>query len=175
MSVEDLTVDGVVLRYRLTAADYKEALIARTKGSASARRSRRLSIVSCVLGVFFVALLAVTDSEIPVPLLVIPVAFALLQWGTPRLQSRQFGKLAQAHGDYRTTVTESDVTVAHQQATGTMTWQAAPRYVETSRLFVLLSGDKNATCLTILPKRAVQDEATVERLRALLDRHRTRL
>ncbi|MEU9196536.1 YcxB family protein [Streptomyces hundungensis] len=173
--MDDLTVDGVVLRYRLTAADYKEALVARTKGSASARRSRRLSIACCVLGVVLVVLMVATDSDIPVPVYVMPVLFGLLVWGTPRLQSRQFGKLSQEHGDYQTTVTDSDVIIAHQQATATMTWQAAPRYVETPRLFVLLSADKNATCLTILPKRGAPDEATAERLRALLDRHRTRV
>ncbi|MEU7029572.1 hypothetical protein AB6O49_10475 [Streptomyces sp. SBR177] len=50
----------------------------------------------------------------------------------------------------------------------------ANAYVETSRLFVLLSLD-GAAGLIALPKRGLADPADVDRLRALLDRNITRL
>ncbi|MFI8346362.1 hypothetical protein [Streptomyces sp. NPDC085596] len=49
-----------------------------------------------------------------------------------------------------------------------------PRYLETSRVFVLLSADRNATGFTVLPKHGLPDRASTDRLRTLLDRHITR-
>ncbi|KOU53784.1 hypothetical protein [Streptomyces sp. WM6378] len=55
--------------------------------------------------------------------------FGVLMVGMPYLQARQFHKLTVNYGEYRATIADTGVTIAHQQATTTLTWQAAPRYV----------------------------------------------
>ncbi|MFI8087970.1 YcxB family protein [Streptomyces sp. NPDC086080] len=50
-------------------------------------------------------------------------------------------------------------------------WPAMSRYVETRRLYVLVSADKRASCLVILPKRGVGGRDESVRSRALLDGH----
>jgi hypothetical protein len=72
-------------------------------------------------------------------------------------------------------VTEGGVTVATDNSTASVNWAAQPRYRETARVFVLLSDDKNATGFTMLPKSSLTDPADVDRLRAILDRHLSRV
>jgi hypothetical protein len=48
-------------------------------------------------------------------------------------------------------------------------------YRETHEVFALFSGDHNARLLTLLPKRGLADPADADRLRAILDRHLTRV
>ena len=98
-----------------------------------------------------------------------PVALVLLLLGQTRLHARAFHRLAASKGEQRIIADESGVTVTTEQTSTTLTWQAAPRYAETPRLFVLLSGDKNASSMTLLPKRGAGGEADVDRLRALLE------
>lgn len=57
----------------------------------------------------------------------------------------------------------------------TVRWSVMPCYRETPELFVLLSDDKQATGLTLLPKRGLRDPGDLDRLRAVLDRHLRRL
>lgn len=54
-------------------------------------------------------------------------------------------------------------------------WTVQPRHRETPEPFVLLSGDKKATGLTVLPKRGADHPGDGDRLRAVLDRNPTRV
>ncbi|MGW2792433.1 hypothetical protein ACWC9H_21255 [Streptomyces sp. NPDC001251] len=162
----------VHLSYQLTAQDFKEALRARVKGSASARRQRVLALVCGVLALALIALSVATGGSLPLAPMVSLAVFALLMFGLPRLQARQFHQLSERNGETRSTVSAAGITVAHQQAATTLTWLAKTRYVETSHLFVLLGPDKNAASVTILPKRGTTD---LDALRATLDRHAARL
>ncbi|WP_406503132.1 YcxB family protein [Streptomyces sp. NBC_00212] len=172
MSREEQYVSGMGLSYRLTAEDFKEALRARARASAAARRQRVIMLVCGSVALVSGIMALVTGGSLPMPMMVGIVVFGVLMVGMPYLQARQFHKLTANHGEYRATIADTGVTIAHQQAATTLTWQAAPRYVETPHLFVLLSTDKNASCLTILPKRGTTD---VDTLRAELDRHTARV
>ncbi|MFE9533877.1 hypothetical protein [Streptomyces sp. NPDC006691] len=167
-----VTAPELHLSYQLTVQDFKEALRARMKGSASARRQRAVALVCGVVALALLSLVVATGGGLPVPELVSLATFAFLMFGLPQLQARQFHKLSERNGETRSTVSAAGVTVAHRQAATTLTWLAKTRYVETSHLFVLLGPDKNASSVTILPKRGATD---VDALRAALDRYTTRL
>ncbi|MFJ9445312.1 hypothetical protein ACIRRH_26120 [Kitasatospora sp. NPDC101235] len=109
-----------------------------------------------------------TEEAVDTSLIAMLVAVLFLVLGMPRLQASQFHRLAAGKGEYSATVDVAGVTVANRQSSSTLTWQAAPYYVETPGLFVLLSGDRNNSCLTVLPKRGTADP---DRLRAVLARH----
>ncbi|MEV0261218.1 YcxB family protein [Streptomyces sp. NPDC050617] len=175
MSAEPQTQARVELSYEATIEDFREGLAARGRASAAARRTRLLLIACAVLMLAGAIRTWVAEKSVDLPLVVTPavVLFALL--GGPRLQARRFHQLAAANGACRTVVDETGVAVANERQTSAQNWQAMPRYTETPRLFVLFSADKHASCLSILPKRGARDEADVDRLRALFDRHMTRV
>ncbi|MFC9324063.1 YcxB family protein [Kitasatospora sp. NPDC057015] len=171
---EDQQADiPVELTYRLTEEDFREALVARSKASATGRRTRLLLIAVFALAAVATALSLANEGTVDPPLVVMLLVAPLLLLGLPRLQARQFHRLAADKGEFRATVTESGITVQSEHSSSTHSWQAAPRYVETTGLFVLLSSDKNASCLTMLPKRGLAGPAEVDRLRGALDRSRT--
>lgn len=93
----------------------------------------------------------------------------------PRLVARQFQRLAERQGTFRVTVTDAGVTVTTDNSTTALNWVAQPRYREAADVFVMISPDKNASCFTVLPKRAVRAPGDVDRLRAILDRNATRV
>ncbi|WP_329467963.1 hypothetical protein [Streptomyces sp. NBC_01431] len=172
MNSEDPVVSGICLSYRLLAGDFKEALRARARVSAAARRQRVIMLV-CGSVIWVCGIMAqAAGGDLPVPLMVGITVFAVLMVGMPHLQARQFHKLTANNGEYRATISDAGITIAHQKAATTLTWQAAPRYAETTQLFVLLGSDKNASCLTILPKRGASD---VHALRAALERRAARV
>ncbi|MFJ2777052.1 YcxB family protein [Kitasatospora sp. NPDC087315] len=173
MGEDQRTGTRLELSYRPTAEDFREALTARAKISATGRRTRWLLTVAAVCAVVG-SVLSVTSGEGVSSSLVVMLLVTLLLLALPWLQARQFHRLTEGKGEYRAVVDDSGVTVSTEQSSSTLTWQAAPRFVETPRLFVLLSGDRNASCLTLLPKRGIAEGADVDRLRAVLERHLSR-
>jgi hypothetical protein len=165
---------GVVeLAYRPTAEDFVAGLRERRQASRSARRQKWLIGIALVCaGVGAAAQLA--QGEIPVFLPVWALVSAALIFLMPRLQGRQLLRAAERNGQYRATVTDDGLTVVTDHSTATVNWAAQPRYREGRDVFVLLSGDRNATCLTVLPKRGLTDPADADRLREILDRNVTR-
>ncbi|MGD3109447.1 YcxB family protein [Streptomyces sp. YGL11-2] len=111
------------------------------------------------------------DGSVDLRLVVGLVVFSLLALGQSRLQARSFHRLAASKGEQHIVVDESGVSVSTSQATNTHTWQATPRYVETPGMFLLLSGDENASTMTLLPKRGLSAADDTDRLRAVLDQH----
>ncbi|MFH9426220.1 YcxB family protein [Streptomyces sp. NPDC017529] len=174
MSAEQRTGTQVEMSYRATVEDFREALRARMRAAPAGRRVRWLMIVIAVLLLTFAVTSWLMKGSVDVPLLVTPTAVLLVMLFVPRMQARQFCRLTDAGGACHTVVDDSGITVTNQQQTSTLTWQAMARYSETQRVFVLFSGDKNASCLTILPKRGVSDSGDADRLRALFDQHLTR-
>ncbi|MFD4372082.1 YcxB family protein [Streptomyces sp. NPDC058486] len=57
----------------------------------------------------------------------------------------------------------------------TIRWGLLPRYVETDRLFVLLTPRNTGSGFAYLPKHGLAGPADADRLRALLDRHSSRV
>ncbi|MET9297102.1 YcxB family protein [Streptomyces sp. NPDC003077] len=176
MTTEQHAGTRIELSYGPTIEDFREALRAHARVSASRRRAKWLMIASAGLVLFTVALSLTAEGpvDLPIPVMVMPVVFLLVMLGLPWLQARQFHRLSAAGGECRTVVDGSGVTVTNQQQSSVQTWQAMPRYAETKRVFVLFSGDRNASALTILPKRGANSAADVDRMRAVFDRHLTR-
>lgn len=165
----------VELSYTPTVEDFREALTARSKAATSARRARVLLTVAFGCALVGTALSLLSGGTVDPPVVVMLVSLAVVLLGLPWLQARQFHKLAAGKGEYRVVVDLSGVTVVTAEASSTLTWKAAPRYAETAGLFVLLSGDRNASCITLLPKRGLADRADADRLRNILDEHLTRV
>lgn len=168
--------ENVELEYQLTREDMRQALKARAKASGRLRRTQQVTVISVAA---FVGASAVPLAQGEAPdtqPLVIAVAIGLLLFVLqPWLMARQFHKIASRNGAYRASVDDSGATVSNTGGSSQLNWTAAPRYAETADTFVLLSGDKNASCLTVLPKRGVQEPGGVDRIRTLLDRHIRRL
>ncbi|MFB7993919.1 YcxB family protein [Streptomyces sp. NPDC056002] len=165
----------VELEYQLTRQDMRQALRARAKVSAA---ERRLRIITAVVAVLMAAnaVLRLADGRGPDFQLALGV-YAVVALGVlrPLLMVRQFLKLATRHGGCRTLADDRGVTVTNAGGSNALNWTAASRYAETRDTFVLLSADKNASCLTVLPKRGAREAGGVDTLRALLDRHITRI
>ncbi|MFG2310917.1 YcxB family protein [Streptomyces sp. NPDC048566] len=168
--------EHVELEYELTRQDMKQALKARAKASGRARRTQRLAVIA-VAALVGTAAVPLAKGEAPdtqslvMAGLVVAVVFVLQPW----LMARQFHAIASRNGTYRARVDDSGAGVANEGGSSQVNWTAAPHYAETPDTFVLLSGDKNVSCLTVLPKRGVPDPQDVDALRALLDRHTRRL
>ncbi|MFD0506403.1 YcxB family protein [Streptomyces chiangmaiensis] len=170
----DATQDVVELVYKPVARDYATALRARA-GASRAGKLRKVAFVCVLFALFMETLLALTGSHVDrglVGWMALVVVLLLLQ---PWMQGRQLFRFAQRQGTFRASVADTGLTVTTDNSTVNVNWTMQPRYRETPGLFVLLSADKNATGLTILPKRGAQHPADVDRLRAILDQHLTRV
>ncbi|MEU1037133.1 YcxB family protein [Streptomyces sp. NPDC005551] len=99
----------------------------------------------------------------------------LLVGGYTRLQAAQVQRIVGRQGEYRTTVSPAGITTSSDHSTLIQKWSVLQGYRETRGHFVLLSRDPNIMCLEVLPKHGLSTAADVDRLRALLDRHTTRV
>nr|WSY55068.1 YcxB family protein [Streptomyces sp. NBC_00886] len=177
MGRDDVTGQVVELEYRPTVEDFAAALRARRSMLPSTRRQYWLLGIAA----FFAVMSIVTKLtkggaiSIPVPVIVGVCAVLLVLVFLPRFQARQFQRLAEPRGVFRVTVTDAGVSVATDDASTSLNWTVQPRYRETADGFYMFSPGKNALSFTVLPKRALQDPADVDRLRAILDAHLSRV
>ncbi|MFC3576784.1 YcxB family protein [Streptomyces yaanensis] len=170
----DAVQDVVELVYQPVAKDYVRGLRARS-GVSRAGKLRKVAFIFLAIALCMEALLALTGGHLDwrfAGWAALVVVLLLLQ---PMTQGRQLFRFAQRQGTFRASVADTGLTVVTDNSTVNVNWTMQPRYRETPELFVLMSGDKNATGMTILPKRGAQHPADVDRLRAILDRHLTRV
>ncbi|MEV5600766.1 YcxB family protein [Streptomyces sp. NPDC052299] len=99
----------------------------------------------------------------------------LIVWGYPRLQAASVQRLVGWQGEYRATVSPAGITCRTDHSTLTLKWSVFQGYRETVGHFVLLSRDPNIMYLSVLPKRGLHEAESLERLRAVLDQHVTRV
>ncbi|MFF3426518.1 YcxB family protein [Streptomyces sp. NPDC002602] len=169
---------AVELVYLLTRADIVRALRTRDAHTASGRRARWVFPLGGLMGVGFGALaLAEGEGVLGRPLFFLVAGaflWALVLFG-PQLQARAFGGLLEKAGEARVVVDASGVHVTTSDTRTHIGWAAQPRYTETDGMFLLLSDDKRAAAMTMLPKRGAQDPADIDRLRAVLDRNLRRI
>ncbi|MFI6402736.1 YcxB family protein [Streptomyces sp. NPDC050548] len=165
----------VELEFRPVVEDFAAALRARRSVLPSTRRQRWL----LVIGVFCIAMATVTSlnkgESVPVPMIAGACAVVLLVVFMPRIQARQFQRLAQQRGVIRVTVTDVGVIVAGDDSSTSLQWTVQPRYRETADGFYMFSPEKNAANFTMLPKRGLRDPADADRLREILDAHISRV
>ncbi|MCX4543656.1 YcxB family protein [Streptomyces sp. NBC_01565] len=168
----------VELVYRTSTADVARALRARDAHTAAGRRRRWAIPVAGTFGLGVGVLEMVTDGAVTGPALGLVAAGALLWMITlfgPRLQARAFRGLLEKAGETRAVVDGSGVLVATASSETRIGWAAQPTYAETADAFVMLSDDKGAVAMTVLPKRGIQAPADADGLRALLDANLRRL
>ncbi|WP_406411866.1 hypothetical protein OG923_23585 [Streptomyces halstedii] len=176
MSAEaDVHGQAVDLRFRLTAQDCSQALWARARIGREGRRQRLLG--GLLLGLLAVLCVLEAGLGLDFPLMMYVAAGVVgpLMFLAPWLTARQLWGYVKRQGESRVRVDENGLTAAMDHSSGSVSWAAQPRYLETRDLFVLLSDDRNATGLTLLAKRGAAGPAEVDRLRETLDRHLTRL
>ncbi|WP_406415241.1 YcxB family protein [Streptomyces sp. NBC_00873] len=166
----------VELAYRPSVGDLASALRARARSTGAGRFQRR-ALVWTVAVAAVGALLSAAGSgrrDTPWPLYAGLVVFAVFMTAVPWLQARQLHRLAERQGDIRGTVDDTGIRLTTAHSSAILDWHLYPRYAETPELFVLLSADKSAVGVVVLPKRAVADPEDVDRLRAVLDRRLVR-
>ncbi|WP_432135013.1 MULTISPECIES: YcxB family protein [unclassified Streptomyces] len=162
----------VEVRHTTTADQFREALRGHAKVSPAARR-QRWSVL--VVGAFLVVMAVhTTDDSIVVDPVSVFLAVLFLLFGLVGIRSmtaRAQQRIHEAHGERRITVDESGVTVETAHTLTRYGWPSMSRYVETRHLFVLVSADKRASCLVILPKRGTDGTDHAAPLRDLLGAH----
>ncbi|MGW4825269.1 YcxB family protein [Streptomyces sp. NPDC004227] len=167
---------SVELVYRPTVGDLASALRARARSTGAGRSQRRV-LVFAVAAMAVDALLSAAGPgrhDTPWQLYAGVVVFAAFMTAVPWLQARQLHRLAERQGDIRGTVDDTGIRLTTAHSSATLDWHLYPRYAETPELFVLLSADKSAVGVVVLPKRAVAGPEDVDRLRAVLDRRLVR-
>ncbi|MFG3530606.1 YcxB family protein [Streptomyces sp. NPDC047917] len=177
MTTQGREPEGVVVEpaYQPTTADFAEALNARAKISRSGRMQRELLILMPALAVLMGITIASGRHGPGAPVWVGLVFVVLAVVLTPWLRARQLYGFAVRQGTCRTVVRETGIEVTTDHSTTTVRWPMVPRYRETPQLFVLFSGDKQATGITMVPKRGLRGPEELDRLRSVLDRNVQRL
>ncbi|MBT2478240.1 hypothetical protein [Streptomyces sp. ISL-94] len=175
----DMDVEQAVrLVYRTTEADLARALRVRDGRTAAGRRKKWLFLTVGTLSLLGGVLL-LTGDERTVSKAAGFLAGGAVLWCVallgPRLQARAFRGLLEKTGETRAVVDGTGVRMTTATAECRIGWAAQPTYAETDTLFLMLSDDKGAVAMTVLPKRGVQDPVDVDRLRAILDRNLKRL
>ncbi|KPI05537.1 YcxB-like protein [Actinobacteria bacterium OK074] len=159
---------AVSLAYEITREDLAAAMRARLRVTKAGRPRRVIIILAGTLLVVNVVLGVTTGKWTLFPLIWSTVVIAMMLL-IPRRQIRSFHRALDLRGTHHAQVTDAGVTVTSDRGSATLNWTGIPRYTETDEVFVLLSGDKRAINLTILPKRGLQDPADATRLREILD------
>lgn len=169
---------AVELVYRTTVDDMTEALRARARHTAQGRVARVAPVFGAVVLGVGIATAILTRGGERTPWLLL-LAGAMVMYASrraPVVQAKQFRELFDEQGESRVVVSETGIEMATANSTTTLGWQMYPRYLETQGLFVLLSADKGATGLAVLPKRGVAGGPyEVDRLRNVFDQRLTRL
>ncbi|MEW2486950.1 YcxB family protein [Streptomyces sp. NPDC048411] len=118
---------------------------------------------------------AVGRGSVDVVSTVLVVFVILVVWGYPRLQATSVQRLIGWQGEYRVSVSPAGITCRSDHSTLFQKWSVFQGYRETAGHFVLLSRDPNIMYVGVLPKREVHEAGDLDRLRAILDQHTTRV
>ncbi|WP_328887811.1 YcxB family protein [Streptomyces sp. NBC_00316] len=165
----------VELAYRPTVDDLAAAIRTRAKSTRAGLYRRRLLIYTLVVTAVGVLLSTLGDGHRDTPWhLYLALAFVAFMTAVPRLQARQLHRLSERQGDFRAVVDETGIRLTTAHSSATLDWHLYPRYAETPELFVLLSADKSAVGVVVLPKRGLSNPEDAGRLRAILDQHLVR-
>ncbi|WP_320779889.1 YcxB family protein [Streptomyces sp. CRN 30] len=176
---EERETGTVGLEYRSAVEDHRAALRVRLRVSKADRPWRLTPVIAGALVAVHVLLSLGSGTPVSRPLIgglalcaVLPLVLLSVLL---RLQAREMHQAGRRRGVHRVTVADTGLTTVDAVSSAEVAWNATPRYRETPELFLLLSEDRNVSCCTVLPKRGAARPADVDRLRAVLDRHLTRV
>ncbi|GGZ05032.1 hypothetical protein CP967_16555 [Streptomyces nitrosporeus] len=161
--------------YRLTAADFEEALRARARRTPAGRAQVLMGPLMAAIGV--VVFGAFLDVSLPVWIISLVLSVGVASWGAVRglrTMARRMFSMVQSYGQCRMVADDRGAVTTGEQASFSMDWSVFREYLETPGLFVLLGGDR-AAGVAVLPKRGAQGPADVDLLRVVLDRNLKRL
>ncbi|CUM41314.1 hypothetical protein BN2537_11593 [Streptomyces venezuelae] len=168
--------ESVELAYSAEFADVNEAVRVRLRATRwwpfmrwTARGVGALAVLVAGLGLW------VGDVGAAVTLVLLAAvavgAAELVPWGTAWSLFRLIG----SQGDATAVVDEDGGRWTSRDTDTTIRWALLPRYVETPRLFVLLTAQQSGTGFAYLPKRGLAGPTEADRLRTLLDRNAARV
>jgi hypothetical protein len=157
---------AVQLVYRPQPADTRVGLRVRD------RVKRTKLVLRGVLLALGVGFWLITIDVVSTSLLLFVV---LWMWGYPRLHVAYIQRIIGWQGEYRATVSAAGITCRSDHSTLIQKWSVYQGYRETADHFVLLSRDPNIMWLEVLPKRGAHEAEDLDRLRAILDQHTTRV
>ncbi|GAA3059471.1 hypothetical protein GCM10017562_25580 [Streptomyces roseofulvus] len=172
--------DRVELAYPALPADVREAVRVALGAAAWWRGLRWLAYGSAVLAFLIAALELLLPGEPDAGTVAEMAGLGTAAIVVVRLMSRAvaraFLRAARAQGgDARVVVDAEGGRWTSRDTDTVIRWAMLPRYVETDRLFVLLTPRRAGTGFAYLPKHGLADPADADRLRALLDRHSSRV
>ena len=168
------TNERVEIRYPLAFADVREAVRIRMPALLWWRLVRWSAWGACVLSVLVAILVLLPPTPEPgaavkqVAIGLVAVAAAEL---APWVVARSYFVMVRSQGEATAVVDEDGARWSSRDTETTIRWALLPRYVETPRLFVLLTAEKTGSGFAYLPKRGLTGPGEVDRLRALLERH----
>ncbi|MFE4975962.1 YcxB family protein [Kitasatospora sp. NPDC056651] len=157
--------ERVELVYELTAEDLRESFAAQARHTVAGRLARIAPWAIAGFSALGCALEA-ADGRMAAGDVVVTVALVALALFLPRWQLVSARRRAARRGERRAVVDGSGLSVTDHRGSNALTWTKLTRFMETERLFVLLS--RGGNCFVALPKRAAADPGA---LRALLERH----
>ncbi|MFD4976966.1 YcxB family protein [Streptomyces sp. NPDC058424] len=163
---------AVQLVYRPESADTRAGLRVRERIKRTGLLLRSVFLALWV-GQWLVSV--VGRGRIDVVSTVLFLFVVLVVWGYPRLQAAHVQRLIGWQGEYRVSVSAAGITCRSDHSTLVQKWSVFQGYRETAGHFVLLSRDPNIMYLGVLPKRGVPEAGGLDRLRAILDQHTTRV
>ncbi|WP_225803546.1 YcxB family protein [Streptomyces sp. NK15101] len=170
--------EGVELVYSAEFAEVKEAVRVRLRATVWWRLLRWAAWAAGALAFAAAGLVLFLPGD-PEPAaaakmivlgLVAAGAAELVPWTTAYSLFRLIG----SQGEARAVVDEEGGRWTTRDTDMVIRWAMLPRYVETPRMFVLLTAKQSGTGFAYLPKRGLADPADADRLRALLDRSTVR-
>lgn len=160
----------IVLTYRSTIEDHSEAERALLRILV---RQRPLLYLGTIL---MLALLLVDTNPATVLISVGAVLQVLATFGGTRSHVRWLNRMSEKHGEFRTTFDAAGIRITTAHTDEVLDWSGHPHYTETKDLFLLLRlGMMKPVGILVIPKRGLPHPTDADRLRALLDRHLTRV
>ncbi|MGW7447275.1 YcxB family protein [Kitasatospora sp. NPDC054795] len=172
MGSDGRAVTSVEVRYTPTAADFREALAAWDRRTVAGRRGRRAMYTVAVGGTAVAGLPVVLGGPALLPVALLVVIALLVVLAVPWTRVRRATRAAEDKGEFRVLLDDDGVVVSTEASVTEFAWPEQRYYLETPRLFLLLSGNEEAGVLTVLPKRGADD---LRGLGELIDRHATAL
>ncbi|MFC9700510.1 YcxB family protein [Streptomyces sp. NPDC056943] len=170
-------IEPIELAYPAAFEDVREAVRVRLRATFWWRLLRWTAWGGGVLA-FLVAGLALLPPSPEPETTALMVVLGLVAVGCaeslPWLTAQSLFRLIRAQGDATAVVDEDGGRWTSRDTETTIRWALLPRYVETPRMFVLLTAKQSGTGFAYLPKHGLADPADADRLRAVLDRNITR-
>ncbi|MFD3665690.1 YcxB family protein [Streptomyces sp. NPDC058659] len=172
------TNERIEIRYPVVFEDVREAVRIRMLAILWWRVVRWAAWGAFVLTLLVAGLALLSPSPEPgeavrmTALGLVAVAAAEL---APWAVARSYFAVVRAQGEATAVVEEDGARWSSRDTETTIRWALLPRYVETPRLFVLLTAKQSGSGFAYLPKRGLTEPGEVDRLRAVLDRNTSKV